>query len=356
MSDVAQDPIRAIRVEHAEKAVVFREGVFNQALELLREDLRSFGELRVEATYRANAVALGFLDARLYGTAADLYERLMAEVEAYTKAPADAACTLLHCNWGVALTLVGDYDRAMPHLMTFRTIAEQTGTPDDKYWANAHLQDRFEGPALRILTWWADDVYRRAYGREIDESLVKECFSRLGDGRYIAFAAALTAEDLWRSQYNRPTPYPEWALLARLRTLVTALEALGKGLAGLTGRATLPQCYRSLFERKAGSPTWWHVVGDNWQNTSYVDWEDFENKLKVLLSLDDRGDEAFYAKSLCIALLVRNFVSHDLLPSWNLATPDLFPPVKCHLAAAFVALHLAAAGAKPSAEEKCRDH
>ena len=353
----APDPLRTILVAQAQRAVSFRERVFNEALELLREDLRNPDQTGAQATYRANAVGLALLEARLYGVAADLYERLVAEIEACIK-PAEqvATCTLLRCNWGVALTLVGDYDRAMPHLMTFRTIAEQTGTPYDKYVANAHLEDRFEGPALRILTRWADDVYSRAYGRRIDELVVKECFSRLGDGRYMAFSAALTAEDLWRHQYDRPTPYTSWALLVRLRTLVTALEALGNGLAGLTGRATLPQCYRSLFEGKAGSPTWWDVVTANRQNTSYEDWEDFENKLKALVSLDDRGDEGFCAKSLCVALLVRNFVSHDLLPSPNLTSTELFPPVKCYLAAAFVALHLAAPEASRPDEEECGDH
>jgi hypothetical protein len=331
--------------------VSFRERVFNEALELLREDLRNADQTGVQGTYRANAVGLALLDARLYGVAANLYEKLVAEIEAYAK-PAEqvATCTLLHCNWGVALTLVGDYDRAMPHLMTFRTIAERTGTPYDKYVANAHLEDRFEGPALRILAYWAGDVYWRAYGKRMDDALVKGCFSRLEDGRYMAFAAALAAEHLWRSHYDRPTLYTRLALLGPLRTLVTALEALAKTLAGLTETAkTLPQCCDSLFEEDP--PSWWHVVAHNRPNTHYEGWNDFEKKLRRLLSLDDREDEGFYAKSLCISLLVRNFVSHDLLPSPNLTGTELFPHVKCYLAAAFVALHLAAPSAKPSAEE-----
>jgi len=353
----APDPLSAIRVKQAQQAASFREGVFNDALELLREDLRNLHETRVEATYRANAVGLALLDARLYGAAADLYEKLVAETEAHTKtAEQVAACALLHCNWGVALTLVRDYDRAIPHLMIFQAIAEGTGTPYDRHVAAVHMEDRFEGPALRILTRWADDVYRHAYRKRIDELLVKECFSRLGDGRYMAFAAARATEDLWRSHYDRPTLYTSLALLRPLRTLVTALEVSAKRLAGLTGRATLRQCYHSLFEMGADSPSWWHVVTDNLDDTSYEDGEDFENKLKALLSLDDRGDDSFYAKSLCVALLVRNFVSHDLLPSPNLTGTDFFPSVKCHLAAAFVALHLAAPGAKGSAEENRHGH
>jgi hypothetical protein len=344
------DPLRTIRVAQAQQAVAFREEVFNEALELLREDLCNLDQPGVQATYRANAVGLALLDARLYGAAADLYERLMTEIKACIKPTEQGhTCTLLHCNWGVALTLVGDYDRAMPHLMTFHTVAEQTGTPYDRYVANVHLEDRFEGPALRILTWWADDVYRRAYGRGIDESLVKECFSRLGDGRYIAFSAALTVEDLWRSQYDRPTPYTSWALLARLRTLVTALDELANALCGSTeNRMMLWDCCAHLLRKRR--PDLWQLVNNNRSNTHYKGCKDFENKLRALLELDDRGDNAFYAKSLCVALLVRNFVSHDLLPSPNLTGTDLFPPVKCHLAAAFVALHLAAPGAKRPTE------
>ena len=351
----APDPIGAIRVTHAERAASFRERVFNEALELLREDLRNLHETGDEATYRGNAVGLALLDARLYGVAADLYEKLVAETEAYAKAAGQVAtCALLHCNWGVALTLLRDYDRAIPHLMIFRTIAERTGTPYDRHVAAVHMEDRFEGPALRILTSWADDVYWHAYGKSIDELLVKECFFQLGDGRYMAFSAALAAEDLWRSHYDRATLYTSLALLAPLRTLVTALEVSAKRLAGLTGRATLPQYYRSLFERKAGSPSWWHVVTDNWQKTSYDGSEDFEKNLGDLLSLGDPGDKGFYAKSLCIALLVRNFVSHDLLPSPNLTGTDFFPRVKCYLAAAFVALHLAAPGCKAASRGEPR--
>jgi hypothetical protein len=355
MSEAA-DPLTTIRVAQAEQAMSFRERVFNEALELLREDLRNPDQTGVQATYRANEVGLGLLEARLYGVAADLYERLVTEIEACIK-PAEqvATCTLLHLNWGVALTLMRDYDRGIPHLMMFQEIAERTGTPYDKYVANVHLEDRFEGPALRILTRWADDVYRHAYRKRIDELLVKDCFSQLEDGRYMAFAAALATEQLWRSHYDRPTLYTSLALLRPLRTLVTALEVSAKRLAGLTGRATLRQCYYSLFETGVHSPSWWHVVTQNLGDTSYEDWEDFENKLHSLLSLGDRGDEGFYAKSLCITLLARNFVSHDLLPSPNLTGTDLFPHVKCYLAAAFVALHLAASDPKPPAEEKCSE-
>jgi hypothetical protein len=343
----APDPIGVIRHTQAQQAASFRERVFNEALGLLREDLRNLHRTGDEATYRGNAVGLALLDARLYGVAADLYEKLVAETEAYAKAAGQVAtCALLHCNWGVALTLLRDYDRAIPHMMIFGTIAERTGTPYDRHVAAVHMEDRFEGPALRVLTRWADDVYRRAYGETIDELVVKECFSQLGDGRHMAFSAALAAEDLWCSHYDRATLYTSLALLAPLRTLATALEASAKRVAGLTGRATLGQCYHSLFERKAGSPSWWHVVTDNWQKTSYDGSEDFEENLEALLSLGDPGDKGFYAKSLCVALLVRNFVSHDLLPSANLTGTDLFPRVKCHVAAAFVALHLAAPGYK----------
>jgi hypothetical protein len=352
----APDPLRRIRVAQAEQAVSFRERVFNEALELLREDLRNLPQAGAQATYRANAVGLALLDARLYGAAAELYERLVTEIKACINPTEQVhTCTLLHCNWGVALALVGDHDRAMPHLMTFRTIAEQTGTPYDRYIANVHLEDRFERPALRILTWWAYDVYWRAYGKRIDQLLVKECFSQLGDGRYIAFAAALAIEDLWRSHYDRPTPYTSWALLARLRTLATALEELANALCGSSqGGMMLWDCCARLLRKTR--PELWQLVENNRPNTHYKGWKDFEKKLTALLQLDDRGHEAFYAKSLCVALLVRNFVSHDLLPSPNLTSTDLFPPVKCHLAAAFVALHLAALHQEPPAEESRHDH
>ena len=134
----APDPLGTIRVAQAEQAASFRERVFNEALELLREDLRNPDQTGVQTTYRANVVGLALLDARLYGLAADLYEKLVAEIEAYLK-PSEqvATCTLLHCNWGVALTLVRDYDRGIPHLMIFQAIAEGTGTPYDRHVAAA---------------------------------------------------------------------------------------------------------------------------------------------------------------------------------------------------------------------------
>ncbi|MDO8611572.1 MAG: hypothetical protein Q7R32_01970 [Dehalococcoidia bacterium] len=337
----AEDPIRAIRVKYAQEAVPFRERVFGEAVEMLRDDLRDIGRTGSEATYRANAVGLGLLDARLYSAAADLYKWLVGNVETSMRTWPEVAVAnraLLYRNWGVALTLEGDYDRGIPRFLISQRLAEATGSSYDRYAADVHLEDRFEAPAIWLLSSLADHVYRRAYGSSIDEADVKRAFERLGHGKYGIYAAVMAGEDLWRSHREWSTTYNSLALLVELRTLVTGLESLARQLSPTA--TDMGKAFRKLFGRKP-QPSWWSAVTGQWNKTSYRDPQDFEDKLRQLLGLELDRDESFFGKSFTVALLVRNFVSHELLPSPNLITDELFPPAKCHVVAAFVALHLA---------------
>ncbi len=342
------------------------ESARDWALKRLREDLAKAdeGEHPDAYLYRANAVPLGLMGAGQFAMAEEIYDKLVAEVDAFNKSEKTRKHRgALLANQAVCQLLLGRFDSGVPRLVF--TVEDEDwktfGPPQSVTPAMNHLRNLVERPAQMTLAMWAEVLFLRATGAKTTTDDFEEIAEVLGNAKWSLYATVLRTQETWETYQRYKTPFAPPRLLDGIRGLTSALEHLAKTIGrnschpevmkafAQAERLTLYDCYNGLFD-SIGLP-WWTAVATAVQSkltrfNASSRGSDFRRKMGEILSWDAADLDSLTARCLALSILVRNYAAHELEPSSKFAAEsDGFIPFVeslTHCAAALRCLMLLA--------------